>query len=463
MLRAGRGAALLALCTHCSPSTVRAPEPHGAAPREAAAPVTEPHLSQPRVAEPHVTELSVPEPVRLAFVSDFNPPRRPEQDPPQPGASWDGAMGGLSGLYYSERDASLYAVSDYSDRFPPRLYRFAVELTDTTLRITPREVIVLHERTPTGLLTDLDAESLTFDRSGAFFVGTENADSHPTQRWPSILRIARDGLITGKLRLPAAYLPELTGVPTRGPRTNLAFEGLSASPSGRYLTAITETALRQDGPLATFEHGTTSRLLRWDLDAPDAPPAEYRYETEPVARPRSGEARDLSQGVSELVSLDDQRQLLLERTYVSLAVGHGVNFIRIFEASIPEPAPARPPTDSPALFPLLEKRLVLDLDDVVGQFEAGQRSLDNFEGMALGPRFASGEQSLLLVTDDNFSSTQRTVFVALRIQADAHTRSAAADSGRCASEPLPTGTRPTGAGPTGARLTGAAALPCDRP
>jgi hypothetical protein len=64
----------------------------------------------------------------------------------------------------------------------------------------------------------------------------------------------------------------------------------------------------------------------------------------------------------------------------------------------------------------MPKRLVLDLDDVVSRFEVGQQSLDNFEGMALGPKLPSGEQSLLLVTDDNFSAAQRTVFVALRLQ-----------------------------------------------
>jgi hypothetical protein len=65
--------------------------------------------------------------------------------------------------------------------------------------------------------------------------------------------------------------------------------------------------------------------------------------------------------------------------------------------------------------PLLSKRLVLDLNAIVSRLEPGAQSLDNFEGMTLGPSFPSGEASLLLVTDDNFRQEQRTMFLAFRI------------------------------------------------
>jgi hypothetical protein len=366
---------------------------------------------------PGVPPTSTPrsEPTRLSFIDDFNAPRpEPVGDPAAPQARWDAALGGLSGLYYSPHDASLYAVSDRSKRFPPRLYTFAVELSDSELRVTPKSVVLLHEHAPSGLLVDLDCESITGDSSGAFFVGTENSDDNPTQRWPSILRVSRDGLLSFALPLPRAFLGERTGVPTRGPRSNLAFEGLSLSPSGRWLSAITESALRQDGPAASFEQGTRVRILRWDLSAPGEP-AELSYQTEPVPRLRSGEPIDPENGVSELLSLDDRRLLVLERAYVAVAGAHGTNSVRIFESVIREGSPASA-TSEAQLPPLLAKRLVLDLDDVLGQLEPGQQSLDNFEGMTLGPKLPSGERSLLLVSDDNFSSEQRTVFLALRLQ-----------------------------------------------
>jgi hypothetical protein len=41
--------------------------------------------------------------------------------------------------------------------------------------------------------------------------------------------------------------------------------------------------------------------------------------------------------------------------------------------------------------------------------------LDNLEGMALGPRLPDGTQSLLLVSDDNFSNSQLTQFLLFRL------------------------------------------------
>lgn len=47
----------------------------------------------------------------------------------------------------------------------------------------------------------------------------------------------------------------------------------------------------------------------------------------------------------------------------------------------------------------MQKTLLLDLR----QLGIG---LDNLEGMTLGPRLADGSQSLLLISDDNFSTDQ---------------------------------------------------------
>jgi hypothetical protein len=57
----------------------------------------------------------------------------------------------------------------------------------------------------------------------------------------------------------------------------------------------------------------------------------------------------------------------------------------------------------------VKKKLVLDLS-TLGIY------LDNLEGMALGPRLPDGSQSLVLVSDDNFSDTQLTQFLLLRLK-----------------------------------------------
>lgn len=353
---------------------------------------------------------AVPAPLSLDLIDDFNPPRpAPTETIDAPGARWDTALGGLSGLCYDRASSTLYAISDLPKRFEPRLYAFDVRLTESTLQVSPRAVHPLYESRPSGMIEDLDAESITGDGHGGFYVGTENGFDRPKQPAPRILRLQRDGLITAALPLPEAYVPATEPTP-RGTRSNRAFEGLALSPSGRWLSAIVESTLEQDGEEATFEHGASVRLARWDLTT-RGEPAEYFYPIEPMVRPASGTPSGGNNGVSELLSLDDRRLLVLERGYVPLAEGQGPSTIRIFETLLPEapPLPGEPP-------PVLTKRLVLDFDTIVPKLEPGQQSLDNMEGMTLGPALPSGDPSLLVVTDDNFRAEQRTVFIAFRVR-----------------------------------------------
>ena len=64
----------------------------------------------------------------------------------------------------------------------------------------------------------------------------------------------------------------------------------------------------------------------------------------------------------------------------------------------------------------MTKTLLLDLSNVQGFSPELAPSLDNFEGMAFGPRLPDGRASLVLVSDDNFSAAQRTWFLLFAIQ-----------------------------------------------
>jgi hypothetical protein len=349
-------------------------------------------------------------PLRLTFIDDFNPPR-PEAGasaPAAPAAAWDAALGGLSGLQYVEREQRLYAVSDDAQRYPPRLYAFTVELGPASLRVVPERVVPLREASPSGLLEGIDAEGLTGDGE-RLFLSLEGHDDRPKQPESRVLELRADGSIQRSVPVPQDFLPAPAGQPPRGTRPNRGFEGVALSPGGRFLWAISESSLEQDGAEAGFEQGARLRVCRWDLAGSGAP-VQYLYPLEPVARlPGGASVCESCAGVSELVALDEVRLLALERSYVQPNPEEpGRNVIRIFEIEVPAADTAGPP--------LLRKRLVLDLEDVLPRFDAGLQSLDNFEGMTLGPRSASGARTLLLVTDDNFSRRQRTVFLAFELR-----------------------------------------------
>jgi hypothetical protein len=62
------------------------------------------------------------------------------------------------------------------------------------------------------------------------------------------------------------------------------------------------------------------------------------------------------------------------------------------------------------------KELVLDLDDVLDQLSSEYPRLDNLEAMGLGPELPGGGRALLLASDDNFQSKQRTQFLLFRLR-----------------------------------------------
>ena len=68
----------------------------------------------------------------------------------------------------------------------------------------------------------------------------------------------------------------------RGVRSNLGFEALALSPSGRYLFAAVENALAGDGPVSDVGVASWARLLAFDLERGGSP-RELAYRVEPVS------------------------------------------------------------------------------------------------------------------------------------------------------------------------------------
>ena len=62
------------------------------------------------------------------------------------------------------------------------------------------------------------------------------------------------------------------------------------------------------------------------------------------------------------------------------------------------------------------RELVLDFDEL-------GIALDNLEGMAFGPDLPDGRRTLVLVSDDNFSETQVTQFLAFGLDLERHGQS----------------------------------------
>ena len=314
--------------------------------------------------------------------------------------------GGLSGIAFDAK-GQLLAVSDARDS--PRI--LMLDVHENPFRLEPTGMIHLW-----GCPEKLDPEGIAILPNGNLLIASEGVQNEEPRTAPGIFEFTRDGEWLRTLDLRNRFIPPLEGPITVGVRDNRSFESLTLARDGtRFFTAV-ESALAQDGEPANFDHGTRARILEYVHKGETFVPArEWVYETDPVARPDFPTGMVVN-GVAELVALDDGDLLVLERSYAGEADGgpRGLQRIRIYQASM------QGATDVSTMDSLagrrvrpVTKRLVLDLGQAPS-LPPILSSLDNFEGMAFDAPGSDGRRRLWLVSDDNFSKTQRTWFTRLQ-------------------------------------------------
>ena len=323
-------------------------------------------------------------------------------------------VGGLSSIDYDPGTGTWYVLSDdRSDRQPARFYTARLSYDEKAMQ-PMRMTGVVTLRQPDGsaypnAATDArhvaDPESIRFDGCGGTLWWTSEGDRG---LWvdPFIRQINVDGTHRSELGLPPLFRMLKA---EQGPRNNGVFEGLALGEDCQTLYVSLEDPLYQDGPLAdTVPTRSPIRIIRFDLST-GQPTRQYAYLLERIAAEPKPPSSAKSNGVVELLVLDANRLLVLERSY-SYGVG---NTVRVYEVDLSAA------TDVSGMEALAEatytpvsKRLVLDFGTL------GLPVVDNIEGMTWGPKLPNGHRSIVFVSDDNFSSTQVTQLLAFEVLPD---------------------------------------------
>ncbi|MGV0814474.1 esterase-like activity of phytase family protein [Mycolicibacterium boenickei] len=305
------------------------------------------------------------------------------------GALLDGTViGGLSGISYDPAADLYYVISDdRSAKNPARFYTVRIPLLDNGIgevQFVGTHPWLDRDAQPFGPLdiaavppvVPPDPEAIAFDgRRQRLYWTSEGERRDDGIRLDPWVRVAGlDGSFLDEFALPDAV--------RMSARRNSALEGLTLTPDGRHLWAAMEGPGDDDGPSPDEQHGARTRILRFDAES-GAIDGQYTYALGPV---RSGPGGD--NGLSDLVALDGESFLVVER-------GFGTHVaVRIYSARIVEGSTE------------LSKTLLADLGTV-----PGLAPLDNIEGITLGPKLSDGRQSVIAVSDDNFSPTQITQFL----------------------------------------------------
>ena len=298
-------------------------------------------------------------------------------------------VGGLSSIAYDHRD-TYYVISD--DQVGARFYTVALDIRDGSLtsgdvRFEDVTTLLGADGQPYPPMS-LDPEGLALTNQRDLIVTSEGLPARMID--PFVRRHALDGTYLGDLELPSAF--RVTADRSSGVRPNLGFE--SAAVLGRDLFVGAENALYQDGPPATLGGGSPTRILRYDVRTGRVD-GQWIYMTDPVAEPPVPATNFSVNGLVELLPLDDDRLIAMERSFSVGAPGTG-NTIRLYDVRLGEGTAS--------------KRLLLDLKTL-------GIPLDNVEGMTLGPPLRHGERSLVLVSDNNFAASQFTQFLLFALKA----------------------------------------------
>jgi hypothetical protein len=309
-------------------------------------------------------------------------------------------FGGLSSIAYDERRGVFYVISD--DQVNARFYTLRIGVAGGAPAVQILAVTTLLDASgqPFAPLS-LDPEGLTLTKDDTLVITSEGFATRLIDPW--VREFALDGRQLRELPLPSAFLPDAAG--TRGVRQNLGFESAGVPPNGRFLFTGTEAALVQDGPPATVGAGSPARILRYNLQQQRLD-RQYVYWTDPIAEPPVPANQFAVNGLVELLPLNNQFLLAMERSFSVGAPGTG-NTIKLYDVALPGADDVNG-FDSLALLlgsiEPVEKTLLLDLD-VLGI------PLDNIEGMTFGPDLPDGRRSLILVSDNNFSPAAFTQFL----------------------------------------------------
>jgi 3-phytase len=117
-----------------------------------------------------------------------------------------------------------------------------------------------------------------------------------------------------------------------------------------------------------------------------------------------------------LLALDATRLIALERACL-IRPGAVRNTARVYLADTTGADDVSPAGKVPvASARPVSKRLLVDFDDLIPHWPRELANLDNFEALAFGPPLPDGRRTLIVASDDNFRSTQHTVFVWFAIE-----------------------------------------------
>lgn len=299
-------------------------------------------------------------------------------------------VGGISGIDFY--NSTYYLAID--DQDAPRVLTATIDIAgDTIQKVVLDKVIKLPvDNYDFYRKNSLDLESIVVSDSVLFLTseGAIRSDKNPL-----LFQVSNKGEYQSNFQLPNKFLANSKGKPLH----NATLEGLSKSYDSTGFWTAFELPLQTDGVPPSFPKTKSPiRITFFDKKQRKAV-KEFSYQLSALPREPKGSVN--VNGVTDILEYKKNHFFVIERCYQN-GYKKTPNSIRIFKAVIQKQTTdvLHYPSLKDTVYQPMHKELVFDFSSVQSQLKFGR--MDNIEGITFGPKLSNGNQSLILVSDDNF-------------------------------------------------------------
>ena len=314
-------------------------------------------------------------------------------------------IGGLSGI--DNDDETYYMVID--DAQDPRVVSGKINIEkDTISSIEFLDVFSINGKSDFFKNNYLDLESV-FVKDDLMYLTSEGSVNKGKN--PAVFSVIKQADLVSEFEFPDCFKVGSKG----SPKHNKLFEASAKSITGKGFWVGAEGVIGADGVNPNFqENFSPVRITYYDYQTKKAE-KQFAYPLNKLNRKKIG--RFNVNGITAMLEYEENKFLLVERAYQS---GYGINgnTVKIYQVQLNDKTPNTLLIQSlknKTAF-VVKKKLLFDFDDV--RSELAQKIIDNVEGITFGPKLSNGNQSLILVSDDNFQKfgVQLNQFILLEME-----------------------------------------------
>ncbi|MFV8327271.1 esterase-like activity of phytase family protein [Flavobacterium sp. ZS1P14] len=321
----------------------------------------------------------------------------------------DTKVGGLSGIDYDAKQDLYYLICDDRSMVnDSRFYTAKILVDENKLEgITFQSTTTLKDETgknygnwDTSPTTACDPEDIRYNpKTNSLLWSSEGARIVTAAKLilqnPSLNFMDLKGNFKFKAKLPANLAMNKE---EKGPRNNGTLEGITFDFNYKTIYTNIEEPLFEDGNQANTSKGGVIRLYQFNAKTKKNT-AQYAYLLEPIALEPNPKGTFAVNGVSAIQYYGKNQLLVVERSY---STGTQACTVKVFLCDLKRATNVKKHTSlKNQNFEVATKKLALNMDQL-GIF------IDNIEGITFGPKLPNGHQSLIFVSDNNFSELQKT-------------------------------------------------------